>query len=58
MGKRAVPTPIDRARLEELRTKPSEAVTLARITAGEMAWLLDLALERSQPTQALEAHHG
>jgi hypothetical protein len=44
MGKRAIPTPMDRARLEQLREKPSDAITLARITAGEMAWLLDLAL--------------
>lgn len=46
MGKRATPTPIDRERLEELRKKPSDAIVLARLTAGEVAWLLDLALER------------
>lgn len=44
MGKRAIPTPIDRARLEELRKRPSDAIVLARLTAGEVAWLLDLAL--------------
>lgn len=32
------PTPIDHARLEELRKKPSDAVTLARITAGCSTW--------------------
>jgi hypothetical protein len=48
MPKRAVPTPIARERLEELRKRPSDAITLARIKAGEMAWLLDLALERRE----------
>ncbi len=48
MGKRAVPTPIDRARLAELRKRPSDAIVLARLTAGEVAWLLDLALERDR----------
>lgn len=58
MGKRAVPTPIGRARLEELRKKPSDAIVLARLTAGEVAWLLDLALERDETTEALEAQNG
>lgn len=54
MGKRATPTPIDRERLEELRKKPSDAITLARITAGEMAWLIDVALE----IEFIETHLG
>ena len=52
MPKRATPTPIGRSRLEELRKRPSDAITLARITAGEMAWLIDLALERPALTKS------
>lgn len=58
MPKRATPTPISRERMEELRKRPSDAIVLARVTAGEMAWLLDLALEHASHPAALAVRNG
>jgi hypothetical protein len=44
----AKPVPLSRDEIEELRKRPSDALTHARISAGQMAWLLELALEHGE----------
>lgn len=46
----AKPAPLSREELVELRKRPSDALTHARISAGQMAWLLELALEHGELT--------
>ena len=55
--RRAAPVPMGRERLAELLHRPSEALNGYRLTAGEMAWLLNVAIERADLTEALEAHN-
>lgn len=44
----AKPVPLSRDEIEELRKRPSDALTHARISAGQMAWLLNIALEHGE----------
>jgi hypothetical protein len=44
----AKPTPLSRDEIGELRKRPSSALSNARISAGQMAWLLNLALEHME----------